>query len=76
MIDVEGKEQIKTMALAYLMRARKVGGNISIKSDDPKYLMNILYEVRREHGYDDIAIQVPDREGEIWLIKRTSPSLR
>ena len=70
----EGREQIKTLCLAYLMRARRDGGVISIKSDDPKYLMNRLYEVKSEHGYDEISIQVPDREGELWLINRTNPS--
>lgn len=71
---IEGREQIKTLCLAYLMRARKVGGVISIKTDDRKYLRNIIYEVKAEHGYDEISVQFPDRKGEVWLINRTSLS--
>lgn len=71
---IEGREQIKTLCLAYLMRARKAGGVISIKTDDRKYLRNIIYEVKAEHGYDEISVQFPDRKGEIWLINRTSLS--
>jgi hypothetical protein len=71
---IEGREQIKTLCLAYLMRAQKAEGVISIKTDDRKYLRNIFYEVRAEHGYSDISIMTPDREGELWLIKRTNLS--
>lgn len=71
---IEGREQIKTVCLAYLMRARKAGGVISIKTNDRKYLRQIIYEVRAEHGYDEIAVQFPDKKGEIWLINRTNHS--
>ena len=53
--------------------AAEVG--ISIKTNDRRLLQQQLYRERQAKGtkeMEDLAICVPDLEGELWILKKTA----
>lgn len=55
--------------------ALTVEHGLSIKTDNRKLLQAQLYRCRQAHGtaeMADIAICVPDKDGELWMVKKTA----